>query len=135
MRWGMASVSSTSPYTRPLAGSLLTKLESARTEQSVINRESHAQSRIADRYHPDPSRDDLDGIEPAGQAIYRERRTSDPACSTSRCNHPCDATALFGNVCSGILSGTNRPTPDCAARRRLHHAGGRGVYARFAVDV
>src|SRR5712671_6907783 len=106
------------------AGSLLTKLESARTEQSVISQEcSHAQSRIADRYHPDPGRDDLDGIEPAGQAIYCERRTSDPACSTSRCNHRCDATALFGNVCSGILSGTNRPTPDCAARRRLHHAG------------
>src|SRR5438876_2054658 len=92
MRRGMASVSSTSPYTRLLAGSLLTKLESARTEQSVISHKcSHAQSRIADRYHPDPSRDDLDGIEPAGQATDWERRTSNPACSTSR-NHPCDAT-------------------------------------------
>src|SRR5713226_6407040 len=123
MRRGKASVSSTSPYTRPLAGSLLTKLESARTEQSVISQKcSHAQSRIADRYHPDPSRDDLDGVEPAGQAIYWERRTSNPACSTSGCNHPCYATALLRDVCPGILPGTNRPTPDRAARRRLDHA-------------
>src|SRR5689334_8577263 len=104
-----------------LAGSLLTKLESARTEQSVICQDcSHAQSRIADRSHLDPGRDDLDGIGPAGQAVDWKRPTSDPARCSSRCHHPCDATALPGNVCPGILSGTNRPTPDCAARRRLH---------------
>src|SRR5205823_2792037 len=35
------------------------------------------QANRTDRYHPDPRRDELDGIEPAGQAIYWERRTSD----------------------------------------------------------
>ena len=34
-----------------------------------------------------------------------ERPTSDSACSASRCNHPCDATAFLRDVCPGRLPG------------------------------
>ena len=56
-----------------------------------------------------------DGFGPAGQAIFWERRASNPTYGAGRCRRPCGATALPGDVRSGILSRTNRPTPDRAA--------------------
>jgi len=66
---------------------------------------------------PDSRRDGSDVIGPAGQAIRSEQGASNSACRTKRCNHSCDATALLRDVRSGILSRTNRSTPDRATGR------------------
>jgi hypothetical protein len=79
---GWPTVSSTSPLHGACEILVVgTKIQRG-AEQYLISRKcSHEQNEIADRSHPDSHRDDLDGIEPASQAIDWERRISDPACS------------------------------------------------------
>src|SRR2546427_6136964 len=44
---------------------------------------------------------------------------SNPASSTSRCNHPCDATALLRDVCSGILPRSEEHTSELQSQSNL----------------